>query len=80
MTDNNDDAPVTLTLKARDARIMIHTYGYAVSNEANNVDGARGEQLEHLWDVYHDMKSQSSRQARQRNAAKREAEERKTDG
>ena len=77
----DDDAPVTLTLKARDARILIHTFGYAVSKEANDTEyGAKGEQLEHLWDIYHDIKSQSSRQARQRNAAKREAEERKTDG
>ena len=63
MADNDDDAPVTLTLKARDARIMIHTYGDAVSREANSVSGARGEQLAHLWSIYYDMKSQS-RQAR----------------
>lgn len=53
----DDDTPVTLTLKARDARIMIHTYGWAVSNSE-----AEGEQLEHLWDIYWDMKGQSSRQ------------------
>ena len=64
MTDNNDDAMVTLTLKARDARIMTHTYGYAVSKEANDAEyGVKGEQLDHLWDIYYDMKSQSSRQA-----------------
>ena len=78
---NDDDATVTLTLTAKNARIMIHTYGYAVSKEANDAEyGVKGEQLERLWDIYYDMKSQSSRQARQRNAAKREAEGRKTDG
>ena len=62
----DDDAPVTLTLKAKDARIMIHTYGYAVSKEANDAEyGAKGEYLDRLWDIYHDMKSQSSRQHRE---------------
>ena len=67
MTDN-DDAMVTLTLKARDARILIHNFGYAVSKEANDEYGVRGEQLDHLWDIYYDMKRQSSRQAHGRQA------------
>ena len=41
----DDDAPVTLTLTAKDARIVIRTYGYAVSKEANDEYGVRGEQL-----------------------------------
>lgn len=54
---NNDDAMVTLTLTAKDARIMIHTYGWAVSN--SEAEGSYGERL---WDIYWDMKGQSSRQ------------------
>ena len=56
----NDKKLVTLTLKAKDARIMIHTYGWAVSN--SEAEGSYGERL---WDIYRDIKSQLSRQTRE---------------
>ena len=56
------EGTITITLPARDARVMIHIYGYAVSKEANNVDGAKGEQLENLWDIYYSMQSQATAQ------------------
>ena len=52
-----DDSPETLTLKAKDARIMIHTYGWAVSNSE-----AEGDYRENLWKIYYEMQGQSSRQ------------------
>ena len=48
---------VTITLPARDARIMIHTYGWAVSN--SEAEGSYGERL---WDIYYSMQSQSRAQ------------------
>lgn len=49
------EGTITITLPARDARVMIHLYGWAVDQSETSDRG-------HLWDIYYSMKSQSRSQ------------------